>query len=88
MIESTQAGASAPATYAPGWVPAVLTPRGTAAARLSEFEDAWAELTLADRQWFAEWLAELLVDACEGEQAWMQRRPGPQPTGAPMGGGD
>ena len=64
MIESTQAGASAPATDAPGWAPVALTPRGTAAARLFEFQDAWAVLTLADRQWFVGWLTELLVDAC------------------------
>ena len=41
-----------------------LTPRGTAACRLSEFQDAWAELTAEDRAWFAHWLTELLVDAC------------------------
>ncbi len=51
--------------YAPGWAPAVLTSRGVAACRLSEFQDAWAELTSADRAWFAAWLTELLVDACQ-----------------------
>ena len=53
--------------YAPGWSPPALTPRGTAACRLSDFQDAWAELGQADRAWFAEWLTTLLVDACEGE---------------------
>ena len=42
----------------------VLTPRGTAACRLTEFQDVWAELTAEDRAWFAHWLTELLVDAC------------------------
>ncbi len=42
----------------------VLTLRGVAAARLGEFQDVWDELTLADRSWFANWLTELLVDAC------------------------
>ena len=46
-----------------------LTARGTAACRLSEFQDLWAELTAADRQWFAEWLRDLLVDAVMGEPA-------------------
>ena len=41
-----------------------LTPRGIAACRLSNFQDAWAELTIEDRAWFAHWLTELLVDAC------------------------
>ncbi len=45
--------------------PTVLTPRGQAAAHLSRFEDTWKELTAEDRQWFAQWLADLLVDACE-----------------------
>ena len=48
----------------PGREPAALTSRGTAAARLSDFQDQWALLTAADRAWFAEWLTELLVDAC------------------------
>ncbi len=47
-----------------GWAPAVLTARGTAAARLSDFQDAWSGLGQADRRWFAETLTELLVDAC------------------------
>jgi hypothetical protein len=47
----------------PAWAPVALTPRGAAAARLSDFQDQWAELTVADRQWFAEWLRDLLVDA-------------------------
>ena len=45
--------------------PTVLTPRGQAAAQLSRFEDAWKELSQEDRAWFADWLTELLVDACE-----------------------
>ena len=55
--------------YAPGWAPAAVTARGHAACRLSEFQDAWAELTIADRAWFARWLSELLVDACDAEAA-------------------
>ena len=43
---------------------AAVTARGTAACRLSEFQDIWSELTAEDRAWFAHWLAELLVDAC------------------------
>ena len=42
---------------------AALTPRGTAAARLSEFQDVWDELAPADRAWFAEDLRDLLVKA-------------------------
>ena len=65
MNETTTAtGASTPVAFAPAWAPAALTPRGTAAVRLSEFQDVWDGLTLADRQWFADWLTELLVDAC------------------------
>ena len=59
--------ATAPAqelAYAAGWEPTALTPRGTAAARLGAFQGAWAQLDRADRAWFAEWLTELLVDAC------------------------
>jgi len=54
-----------PVAYAPGWAPAVLTSRGVAACRLSDFQGVWAELTQADRRWFAEWLTSLLVDACQ-----------------------
>ena len=54
-----------PTVPVPGRAPAVLTPRGVAACRLGDFQDAWAELTQADRQWFAETLTELLVDACQ-----------------------
>ncbi len=50
---------------APGWAPVALTARGTAAARLSEFQDCWNVLTQADRAWFAAWLTEVLVDACQ-----------------------
>ena len=56
---------SVPVAYAPAWSPPVLTACGTAACRLSEFQDAWAELTAEDKVWFAHWLTELLVDACE-----------------------
>ena len=59
--------ATAPAqefAYAAGWEPVALTPRGIAAARLGEFQDAWAQLDRADRAWFAEDLRDLLVDAC------------------------
>ena len=55
--------------YAPGWVPPVLTNRGVAYLRLSEFRDVWSELGQADRRWFAETLAELLVDAATAEMA-------------------
>ncbi len=48
-----------------GSVPVALTARGIAAARLSDFQDCWDDLTHADREWFAEWLTELLVGACE-----------------------
>ncbi len=69
MIDHTAAlesGQGLPSVaYAPGWAPAVLTGRGVAAARLSEFQDAWADLTQPDRAWFAHWLTELLVDACQ-----------------------
>jgi len=47
----------------------VLTDRGTAACRLREFQDAFNELDTADRGWFAHWLSELLVTACEAETA-------------------
>ena len=60
---------SVPATLAvaePYQRPA-LTPRGTAAARLSELQDVWAELTAEDRAWFAWWLSDLLIDACVPE---------------------
>ena len=48
----------------PEWAPVARTARGRAACRLSELQDAWAELTAEDRAWFAHWLTELLVDAC------------------------
>ena len=51
-------------TTAAGSEPAAVTSSGRAACRLSEFQDAWAELTAEDRAWFAHWLTELLVDAC------------------------
>ena len=45
--------------------PTVLTPRGTAAAHLSRFEDTWKELAADDRAFFGQWLADLLVQACQ-----------------------
>ena len=69
-VADRSAAPPAPATpearavaFVPGWEPVALTPRGTAAARLSDFQDAWAELDRADRAWFAHWLNELLIDA-------------------------
>ena len=53
----------------PGERRTVLTGRGVAAARLSEFQDQWAELTAEDRAWFAHWLNELLIDAVLPETA-------------------
>ena len=60
------AAQSTPATLAivEAYQRPALTPRGTAACRLSDFQDVWAELTAEDRAWFAHWLTELLVDAC------------------------
>ncbi len=52
-----------------------LTPRGTAAAHLSRFQDAWAELTAEDRAWFASWLNELLIDAVVPETACVPSAP-------------
>jgi len=65
MIDTTATGTAVPTVSVPGWAPAVLTPRGVAGCRLSEFSDAWAELNVQDRAWFAETLTELLVDACQ-----------------------
>jgi hypothetical protein len=67
MIETTAATTcsdSEQVSFVPAWSPVALTARGVAACRLSEFQDAWAELTAEDRAWFAHWLTELLVDAC------------------------
>ncbi len=58
-----------PVAFAPGWAPVALTARGTAACRLSEFQDQWAELTAEDRAWFAWWLSELLIDASTAEMS-------------------
>ncbi len=69
MIDATATGTAVPTVPAPGWAPAVLTSRGVAACQLSEFQDAWAELTAEDRRWFAETLTELLVDAATAELA-------------------
>ena len=59
MIETT---VSVPNTL-PGDAVPVLTSRGQAALRLSEFSDVWDEPAPADRAWFAEDLRDLLVDA-------------------------
>ena len=66
MATTTIATEGRPVATVPvqGWAPVALTARGTAAARLSDFADVWSELGQADRRWFAEWLTELLVDAC------------------------
>ena len=71
MLPETQTLTTAVPTvaYAPGWAPVALTPRGTAAAHLSRFQDAWNDLEVADRQWFAAWLNELLIDAVLPETA-------------------
>ncbi len=59
--------------YAPGWAPVALTARGTAAARLSGFQDSWDELAPEDRAWFAHWLRDLLVDAVVPEADYGRR---------------
>ena len=64
MIETTTLPIAVPATAIP-----VLTPRGRAMLRLSEFQDCWSELTAEDRRWFAEDLRDLLVDAVLPETA-------------------
>ena len=69
MPPVTCATESVPVAYVAGWAPATVTPRGTAACRLSEFQDACAELGAEDRAWFAWWLSELLVDASTAEMA-------------------
>jgi len=43
--------------------------RGTAMCRLSEFIDALEALSVEDRAWFAYWLSELLVTACDAKTA-------------------
>ena len=53
----------------PAWAPPVLTDRGRAAARLSEFQDCWNDLTAEDGAWFASWLNSLLIDAVLPETA-------------------
>jgi len=68
VAEST-APAAVPTAPVPGWAPAALTGRGVAAARLSDFQDAWAELTAQDRAWFVWWLSELLIDASTSEMS-------------------
>ncbi len=66
MPPATTATETVPVAFAPGWAPVALTPRGTAAAHLGRFQDEWDQLTAADRQWFAETLRDLLIDAVEG----------------------
>ena len=59
---------SVPVAIVRGWAPGALTARGAAAAHLSRLEDEWDQLDARDRQWFAEWLRDLFmdaVDACE-----------------------
>ena len=58
-----------PVVEDPGGSRPGLTARGRAACRLSEFQDAWAELAAEDRAWFAHWLNELLIDAVLPETA-------------------
>ena len=69
MPPVTCASESVPVAIVPAWAPVALTPRGTAAAHLSRFQDEWDQLDARDREWFAEWLRELLVDAVLGETA-------------------
>ena len=69
MPPVTCATESVPVAIVPAWAPVALTARGRAACRLSELQDAWAELTAEDRQWFAHWLNELLIDAVLPETA-------------------
>ena len=69
LRESISTNPAPARTVAPGWAPATLTDRGTAMCRLSEFIDAFEALDTADRAWFAYWLSELLVTACEAETA-------------------
>ena len=49
--------------------PAVLTPRGRAAARLITFEAVWAELDGADRAYFASELEQLAQEALSERRA-------------------
>ena len=69
MAIEMQAKVAESATFAPGWAPAVLTDRGTAMCRLSEFQDAFADLDTAGKAYFAYRLSELLVEACDAELA-------------------
>jgi len=69
MIDAVATGTAVPTVPAPGWAPAVLTSRGVAYLRLAEFRDVWTGLSPADRAYFAETLAELLVDAATAEMA-------------------
>ena len=69
MIDTTAIGTAVPTVPVPGWEPAIITARGVAYLRLAEFRDVWMGLSPADRAWFAETLAELLVDAATAEMA-------------------
>ena len=53
----------APTVAADADVPAVLTPRGRAVARLLAFEALWAELDGVDRAYFARELEQLAREA-------------------------
>ena len=68
MMQETTAE-SAVVSFAPGWEPAVLTDRGAAMCRLSEFIDAFEALGTEDRAWFAYPISELLLTACQAETA-------------------
>ena len=69
MAIEMQAKDETVSSFAPGWAPAVLTDRGAAMCRLSEFIDAFEALGTEDRAWFAYPISELLVTACEAETA-------------------
>jgi len=69
MAIEMQAKDETVSSFAPGWAPAVLTDRGAAMCRLSEFIDAFEALGTEDRAWFAYPISELLVTACEAEAA-------------------
>ena len=47
----------------------MLNDRGIAACRLSEFQDAFNDLDTAGKPWFAYWLSELVLTACQAETA-------------------
>ena len=59
---STATG-TVPVAIAPEWAPPVVTARGTAYLRLTDFRDVWAGLGPEDRAYFADELRALLVEA-------------------------